>query len=123
MSNPEGKNNRNYSRYFRRVMVYERYPPKNGYYKVSYKKSKIISDLLFIDDTITKKVWFNQVDWWEENIEEPYAVTKEEAVQKLRADDEFCKMILELYFVGKQEEYRKPTPQEISLLKLYLQNT
>jgi len=124
MSNPEGKNNRTAtSPYYRRVMVYERYPTKNGYYKVSFKKSKIITDQLFFDDTVTKKIWFNQIDWWEENIDEPYALTKEEAVKKLRTDDEFAKMILELYFVGKQDIYRKPTPQEINLLKEYLKNS
>lgn len=52
----------------------------------------------------------------------PYATTKEMALEKLRQDDDFIRMIIECSFVGAGQKRRVVTQSEISVLKMYLKN-
>lgn len=52
----------------------------------------------------------------------PYAITKEMALEKLRQDDEFIRMILEVNFVGAGQKNRPITQIEIAMLKSHFRN-
>ena len=120
-----GTNHRpTFNRFFKRVLVSDALPKKMGYYQVSFKRSKLMTDQLFVpEDANSEKLWKTQIEWWVENIDEPFAMTKEEALEKLKTDDEFVKIILGCYFVGREEKYRKPNQHEINLLKMYIKNS
>lgn len=51
----------------------------------------------------------------------PYAITKEIALEKLRQDDDFIRMILECNFVGAGQKKRAASQSEINIMKKYLQ--
>lgn len=108
--------------YNRKVKAYKTLPAKQGYYKVCYKRSNMITDCLFIDDEISREIWKSQIEWWLEDIPEPFALTKKDAWDKFRIDDDFLKIIIESNFVGAGKKNRVATPQEIETLKIHIQN-
>lgn len=107
--------------YTRKVKTYKRFPGKQGYYKVCYKRTNMITDCLFIDDDISRTIWKTQIEWWQEEIPDPYALTKQDALDRLIMDDDFIRIILECSFVGGKQKIRIPTQLEIDTLKSHFQ--
>lgn len=106
------------NRFSKKILVSERLPEKMGYYRVSFKRSKMLADHLFVpDDATCKKLWIVQIDWWYEEIPEPFAVTKEEAILKLEKEDYSFNILLQNLFLISGNKNRKPTSEEIHTFK------
>lgn len=106
--------------YFRKVRTASRLPVNQGYYKVSFFRTNMIVDQLFIKDEPSINHWRSSIEYWIEEIPEPFAITYTEAMDKMIQSNDFLKMILECNNVGAGKKDQAVTAQQIQYLKTAL---